>query len=185
MFYFCFVFSWLSNNVTTVSASGKGHHAFLPVGQRVLDKLTRLLERELTEAGAQKMSLPSLGPAAIWQKSGRWDIYGPAMYRLKDRRDNEFCLQPTCEEQIASLAAEFGVFKPASLPVMLFQVGFAVPDLMFQVDHPKVPRRRPARLRRTAGESVPDERPLFVRHRPRKRLQNLQCMFGCRLYGFS
>jgi prolyl-tRNA synthetase len=96
--------------------------AFLPLGQRVLDKLTRLIENELNDVGAQKCSLPLIGFDKVWSKSGRWNIYGSSLFRLKDRLDNEGCLQPTCEEMVSEITSRFGIFKTASLPIMLYQV---------------------------------------------------------------
>lgn len=94
----------------------------MPLGQRVLDKLTQLVEQELNSVGAQKCSLPMLGFDNIWGKSGRWQLYGSNLFRFKDRLDQEVCLQPTCEEMISDIAGQFGVFKSSSLPMMLYQV---------------------------------------------------------------
>jgi seryl-tRNA synthetase len=102
--------------------SGTGIFAFLPVGQRVLDKLTRLIERELIEVGAQKCSFPIIGFEDIWSRSERWKLYGSDIFRFKDRLDHEACLQPTCEEMVTNFVERFGDFKPDSLPLMLFQV---------------------------------------------------------------
>ncbi|KAI6242650.1 Prolyl-tRNA synthetase [Aphelenchoides fujianensis] len=100
-----------------IQQTGKGIFAFLPVGQRVLDKLTRLVEDELTEVGAQKCVLPALGQEDLWAKSGRWAVYGSGLFRFEDR----FGRKPTCEEMVADLAAQHGVFKAESLPMLLFQ----------------------------------------------------------------
>lgn len=105
---------------------GKGQFAFLPNGTRVLNKITKIIDDELAKLGAQKCALPFLGAASMWKKSGRWDLYGNNNFRLKDRNDKEFCLQPTGEEMITQIAADFGVFKGNSLPVMLYQVSSTV-----------------------------------------------------------
>lgn len=98
--------------------------AFLPLGQRVLDKLRTLIEEELSEVGAQKCSMPLLGFDNVWSKTGRWKLYGPNLFLLKDRHNNEACLQPTCEEMVSDIAAQLGVFKGSSLPMMLYQVNY-------------------------------------------------------------
>jgi prolyl-tRNA synthetase len=94
------------------------------MGQRVLDKLTRIVENELNQIGAQKCSLPLIGFENVWSKSGRWKFYGSNLFRFKDRLNQEACLQPTCEEMVSDIASQFGVFKAGSLPMMLYQVTF-------------------------------------------------------------
>ncbi|KAI6183955.1 putative proline--tRNA ligase, mitochondrial [Aphelenchoides bicaudatus] len=109
----------LANNL--IHQTGKGTFAILPIGQKIVDKLTKLVENELHEIGAQKCSLPAIGFENVWKRSGRWDVYGSGLFRFKDRLNNQACLQPTCEEMISNFAAQFGTFKAASLPMMLFQ----------------------------------------------------------------
>ncbi|KAI6197065.1 hypothetical protein M3Y94_01180900 [Aphelenchoides besseyi] len=104
-----------------IQQTGKGLFAFLPVGQRILDKTIRLIEKELNDAGAQKCTLPALGSEELWSKCGRWNVYGTELFRLEDRMKRTFCLQPTYEEMISDIAAQFGVFKTESLPMLVYQ----------------------------------------------------------------
>ncbi len=81
-----------------------GIYSFLPLAQRVMLKITRIIRDELDRMGAQEFALPALHPAEIWQESGRWEGMGPNMFRLKDRSDRDLCLGMTHEEVFASIA---------------------------------------------------------------------------------
>lgn len=81
-----------------------GVYAWLPLGFRVLKKVERIVREEMDRAGAVELLMPVLQPGELWQKSGRWDAYGPVLYRLKDRSERDFCLAPTHEEMISFLA---------------------------------------------------------------------------------
>jgi prolyl-tRNA synthetase len=81
-----------------------GVYAWLPLGFRVLKKVEQITREEMDRAGAVELLMPLLQPGELWQKSGRWDAYGPVLYRLKDRSERDFCLAPTHEEMIAFLA---------------------------------------------------------------------------------
>ena len=94
----------------------------LPLGVRVLEKVTRVVDAELRAVGCQKLDMPLLLPAALWRQSGRWESAGPEMLRLADRRGAEFCLAPTHEEAFTALvAAEVSSHK--QLPLRLYQIG--------------------------------------------------------------
>ena len=81
-----------------------GVWAWLPLGFRVLKNVEQITREEMDRAGAVELLMPLLQPGELWQKSGRWDAYGPVLYRLKDRSERDFCLAPTHEEMIAFLA---------------------------------------------------------------------------------
>ncbi len=81
-----------------------GIYSYLPLAQRVMLKITRIIRDELDRMGAQEFALPALHPAEIWQESGRWEGMGPNMFRLKDRSDRDMCLGMTHEEVFASIA---------------------------------------------------------------------------------
>ena len=68
-----------------------------------------------------ELQLPIIQPAELWQQSGRWDVYGPEMYRLKDRHGRDFCLEPTHEELITHLFSQ-EVKSYRQLPLLLYQV---------------------------------------------------------------
>lgn len=65
----------------------------LPLGVRVVDKLVRLIEGELNAIGAQKCSMPVLGPRRLWETASRWSQMEGELFHIKDRTDHEFCLQ--------------------------------------------------------------------------------------------
>jgi prolyl-tRNA synthetase len=81
-----------------------GVYAWLPLGLRVLRKVEQIVREEMDRAGAVELLMSLLQPGELWQKSGRWDAYGPVLYRIKDRSDRDFCLAPTHEEMITTLA---------------------------------------------------------------------------------
>jgi prolyl-tRNA synthetase len=100
---------------------GAGIYTWLPIGVRVIEKMTRIIREEMNAAGAHEVSMPSLQPAELWEKSGRWQDYGAELMRLKDRHQREFCLGPTHEEVVTELAgATLHSYK--QLPVNLYQV---------------------------------------------------------------
>jgi prolyl-tRNA synthetase len=98
-----------------------GIYTILPLGLRVLRKVERIVREELDRAGCLELAMPVVIPAELWEKSGRWNLYGPELVRLKDRKGAEFCLGPTHEEVITSLAAtEIKSYR--QLPLNLYQI---------------------------------------------------------------
>ena len=75
-----------------------GIYSYLPLGWRVLDKVSDIVREEMNAAGAQELMFPIVQPAELWQSSGRWAVYGDEMWRVKDRHGRDFCLGPTHEE---------------------------------------------------------------------------------------
>ncbi len=98
-----------------------GIYSYLPLAQRVVKKTEEIIREEMNRAGAQEVILPFVQPAELWQKSGRWDIYGKEMVRFKDRSDREFCLGPTHEEVITDLVKN-QVTSYRQLPLTLYQI---------------------------------------------------------------
>jgi prolyl-tRNA synthetase len=94
---------------------------WLPLGQRVLDKVNAIIREEMNAIGGQEMTMPVLHPAEIWQETGRWDAIGPEMFRLKDRNDRDMCLGMTHEEVIAWLAAR-EIRSYRDLPQIWYQI---------------------------------------------------------------
>ncbi len=82
-----------------------GLYIFLPLGWRVLGKITAILKEEMDAIGAQEISMPVLHPAEVWQQTGRWTAIGAEMFRLKDRNDRDFCLGMTHEEIMTWMAS--------------------------------------------------------------------------------
>src|SRR5258705_2731454 len=98
-----------------------GIYVWLPLGQRVLDRVNRIIREEMNAIGGQEMTMPVLHPAEIWRDSGRWDAIGPEMFRLKDRNDREMCLAMTHEEVIAGLGAR-EIRSYRDLPQIWYQI---------------------------------------------------------------
>ncbi len=98
-----------------------GIYAFLPAGTRVLRKIENIVREEMDRAGAMELFLPVMQPSDLWQKSGRWDQYGPELFRLRDRNDRQFCLGPTHEEIMTHLAY-LDIKSYKDLPLNLYQI---------------------------------------------------------------
>ena len=77
-----------------IRKAAAGIYTFLPLGYRVVQKITRIVEEEMDRAGGQEVLMPIVQPAQIWQESGRWDVYGDEMFRLKDRHGRDFAWAP-------------------------------------------------------------------------------------------
>src|SRR3989339_809844 len=99
-----------------------GLYEWLPLGLRTLKKVERIIREEMNALGGQEVWLPTLLPAELWQETGRWQIYGKELFRLKDRKNSEFCLGPTHEEVITDLVRK-EVRSYRQLPLMLYQFG--------------------------------------------------------------
>ncbi len=98
-----------------------GLYTWLPLGLRVLRKVEKITRQEMENSGALEVLMPALQPAELWQETGRWDLYGPELARLKDRHDRDFCLGPTHEEIITDLARnELKSYK--QLPITYYQI---------------------------------------------------------------
>ena len=98
-----------------------GLYTWLPTGLRVLNKISQIVREEMTKAGSVEILMPVVQPADIWQESGRWDMYGPELLRVKDRHMRDFVLGPTHEEVITDLVdKEVSSYK--HLPLNLFQI---------------------------------------------------------------
>ncbi len=98
-----------------------GVYNYLPLMWRVLKKIENIVREEMDKAGAQELLMPFVQPSELWQESGRWDVYGKELMRLKDRHNREMCLGPTHEEVITSVARE-GIHSYKQLPVNLYQI---------------------------------------------------------------
>ncbi|MFZ3587885.1 proline--tRNA ligase [Bacillus sp. DJP31] len=104
-----------------IRQNSAGVYSFLPLGNKVLQKVEQIVREEMELAGAVELFMPTLQLAELWQESGRWYSYGPEMMRMKDRHNREFALGPTHEEMITSLVRdEVNSYK--KLPLTLFQI---------------------------------------------------------------
>src|ERR1700739_487764 len=97
-----------------------GHYSLLPLGQRVRLKVIGIIREEMNRIGAQELLMPVMHPAELWQLSGRWELMGDEMFRLKDRRGADLALGMTHEEIITSLATELESYR--DLPQMWYQI---------------------------------------------------------------
>ncbi len=98
-----------------------GIYDYLPLGLRFLRKIEKIVREEMNTSGAIEALLPTVLPAELWKKSGRWDHYGKELLRLHDRADRDFCIGPTHEEIITDLAArDLRSYK--DLPVNFYQI---------------------------------------------------------------
>ena len=104
-----------------------GLYAYLPLGMRVLRKIQAIVREEMDRAGAVEISAPILQPAELWQTTGRWDLMGPNMFRLKDRGGHSFALGPTAEEVFTDLAKSL-ISSYRQLPVTLYQMQWKFRD---------------------------------------------------------
>jgi prolyl-tRNA synthetase len=98
-----------------------GMYTWLPMGWRVLQKVTNVIREEMDRSGAMEVSMPVVQPADLWQESGRWEVMGPELLRFVDRHDRNFCLGPTHEEVITDMVRnEYNSYK--QLPAIFYQI---------------------------------------------------------------
>jgi prolyl-tRNA synthetase len=97
-----------------------GHYSLLLLGQRVRLKVIGVIREEMNAIGAQEILMPVMHPAELWQTSGRWELMGDEMFRLKDRRGADLALGMTHEEIVATLATELESYR--QLPQMWYQI---------------------------------------------------------------
>ena len=98
-----------------------GVYSYLPLGYKTLRKVENIVREEMEKAGALELHMPVLQPAELWKESGRWDVMGEEMMRLKDRHMRDFVLGPTHEEVITDIIRN-DIFSYKSLPVNLYQI---------------------------------------------------------------
>ena len=98
-----------------------GIYVYLPLGLRVIEKVNAIIRQEMNGIGGQEIEMPVLQPAELWQQSGRWDVIGGEMFRLKDRNGRDMCLGMTHEEVIAWLAAR-EIRSYRDLPQIWYQI---------------------------------------------------------------
>lgn len=98
-----------------------GLYVFLPMAWRVLNRINSILREEMDAIGAQEMSMPVLHPAEVWQQTGRWDVIGDEMFRLKDRSGRDMCLGMTHEEIMTWLASR-EIRSYRDLPQVWYQI---------------------------------------------------------------
>lgn len=98
-----------------------GVYTLLPLGYRVVQKIEQIVREEMNRAGGVELLLPIIQPAELWFKTGRWHVYGPELFKLKDRHNRDFCLGPTHEEIITDLVRQ-EIKSYRQLPLLLYQI---------------------------------------------------------------
>lgn len=100
---------------------GAGLYSFLPLGKRVLNRISEVVKEEMDAAGAQEVSFSVVTSAELWRASGRYDIFGKELLRFKDRKDTDFVISPTNEESaVALVKGKLTSYK--QLPLNLYQI---------------------------------------------------------------
>lgn len=98
-----------------------GTYAYLPLAFRSIQKVEKIIREEINKTGAQEILMPIVQPAEIWQKTGRWAVYGEEMFKLKDRHGRDYCLAPTHEELVTTLIS-MDTTSYKQLPVSVYQI---------------------------------------------------------------
>ncbi|MCG8538857.1 MAG: proline--tRNA ligase [Clostridia bacterium] len=98
-----------------------GIYSYLPLGYRVIRKVENIVREEMNNVDSQELLMSAIQPSELWKQSGRWQDFGPEMFRLRDRNDREFCLGPTHEEIFTDIIRhEVKSYK--QLPLSLYQI---------------------------------------------------------------
>jgi len=100
---------------------GSGLYTWMPLGLRVLRKVEKVVREEMDASGAIELLMPAIQPQELWQETGRWDVFGPQMLKIKDRHQRDFCFGPTHEEVITDIARR-EIKSYRQLPVNLYQI---------------------------------------------------------------
>ncbi len=110
-----------------VRQTASGIYAWLPAGLRVLNNIADIVRAEQDAIGAQEMLMPTIQPAELWQRSGRYDAYGPEMLRLRDRHGRDLLYGPTNEEMLTDILRQ-SLKSYRELPQTLYQLQWKFRD---------------------------------------------------------
>ena len=110
-----------------IRQSSSGVYSWLPLGLRVLKKIENIVREEQNAIGCHEVLMPTIQPADLWQKSGRYDDYGPEMLRIVDRHKRDMLYGPTNEEQITEIFAG-SVHSYRELPQILYHIQWKFRD---------------------------------------------------------
>ena len=98
-----------------------GVYCYLPLGYRVVRKIENIVREEMDAAGSQELLMSAIQPKELWEATGRWENFGPEMFKLYDRHEREFCLGPTHEEVFTdTIKGEVTSYR--QLPLNLYQI---------------------------------------------------------------
>jgi len=100
---------------------GSGLYTWMPLGLRVLRKIENIIREEMNSSGAVEILMPAIQPAELWQETGRWDVFGLQMLKIKDRHKHDFCFGPTHEEVITDIVRK-EIKSYRQLPLNFYQI---------------------------------------------------------------
>ena len=104
-----------------IRKQASGVYSFLPLGKKVINKIEAIVRTAMENYDSIEVSTSILQAREIWEASGRWETFGPEMFKLKDRHDREYCLGPTAEESFTNLVKnELNSYK--QLPLNIYQI---------------------------------------------------------------
>ena len=104
-----------------IRRAAPGIYSWLPLGLKVLAKVEAIVREEMDAAGAQEVHFPALLPKEPYEASGRWEEYGPNLFRLQDRKGGDYLLAPTHEEFFTLLVKDlYSSYK--DLPLAIYQI---------------------------------------------------------------
>ncbi len=98
-----------------------GVYSYLPLGVKTLQNVEKVIREGMNNHGAQELLMPAILPKEILEESGRWEVFGPEMFRLKDRNNRDYCLGPTHEEMF-TITVRDEVRSYKNLPLTLYQI---------------------------------------------------------------
>lgn len=98
-----------------------GMYSYLPMAHRVLQNIEKIIREEMEKIDAVEMLVPSVIPAELWQESGRYETYGPTLFKLNDRHERDFILGPTHEETFTTIVKD-SIKSYKKLPLYLYQI---------------------------------------------------------------
>src|SRR6188768_3768337 len=104
-----------------IRRAAPGIYSWLPLGLRVFKKVEQIVRDEMDAIGAQELSFPALLPKEPYDATGRWTEYGDGIFRLKDRKGNDYLLGPTHEEMFTLVVKDlYSSYK--DLPLAIYQI---------------------------------------------------------------
>lgn len=104
-----------------IRRAAPGVYTWLPLGLRTLRKIEDIVRQEMDAMGGQEVHFPALLPAEPYQATGRWNDYGPTLFKLHDRKDGDYLLAPTHEEMF-TLAVKDLYSSYKDLPAIVYQI---------------------------------------------------------------
>lgn len=104
-----------------------GIYSWLPLGHKILMKITNIIQQELDKIGCLQITMPTIQPASLWIESGRYENYGKEMLRMKDRHENNLLYGPTHEEIVTDIFRQ-NIHSYKDLPKNLYQIHWKFRD---------------------------------------------------------